>query len=332
MKSVLSNKLQAKSNDLREYYLAATKYLPIDAGIIYNQFRGDPAEDANFKPRLLTNLNQLDPQANIYWTVAAMRQNDKGEWRRRKDNFAGGLLLMIDDLGSGPGAKFPLDMISVLAPTALIETSPDNFQAIYMFDTLVEDQREFNALIDAFVRKQFLGNDTGMTGVTRVYRPPAGINGKPKYGGRFQVRLANFEPQRRYSVNDLCRYYELVLAKRAPKKGFLPLADAVVKDRVETFQRVYKELYRCGMIKGKADESGWIEMSCPWSDRHTGGVDNGAAIKLPDVSNSYHGAYKCHHGGCAGKEWRMLTDFIAEGDAELMEEINQNHKQFEEMM
>ena len=78
-------------------------------------------------------MGRIDDDANVYFTVAAFRQNDRGEWRRRKDQFAGGILLMIDDLGDGPGSKFQLSKIDELPPTALIETSPGNFQAIYMF-------------------------------------------------------------------------------------------------------------------------------------------------------------------------------------------------------
>ena len=86
---------------------------------------------------MLSNSDQLDERANVYFCVSGMRKGDDGRWRRSKDNFAGGLCLMIDDLGDGPGSRAPLSTIKALKPTALVETSPSNYQAIYLFDGLV---------------------------------------------------------------------------------------------------------------------------------------------------------------------------------------------------
>ena len=67
---------------------------------------------------VLDNYRLIDEAANIYVCVSAMKKNDRGEFRRRKENFCGGLLLMIDDLGTGKGAKFPLEILEPLPPTA----------------------------------------------------------------------------------------------------------------------------------------------------------------------------------------------------------------------
>ena len=309
----------------REFVRAMARFVPDDARLMFCQFRGDPYADVKGKwvAHVLSPHTRVDVRSNVYMCVSAMRRNAKGEFRRRKENFAGGLLLMIDDLGDGPGAKFPLGLIEALAPTALVETSPDNFQAIYMFDRLVEDIKVFDALIRAFIEKAFLSDDPGMAGVNRVFRPPIGINGKPKYGGDFNVRLAKFEPSARYSVDDICRAFglELVLHHGLPRDE--RMTDGHRAERMDAYFEVHEALSSAGMLKVDApDAADWMEIRCPWVDNHTNAVDNGAAIRLPNEENAWYGGFRCHHGNCAGKGWRELTQWLAEEQAEILELIN----------
>src|SRR5690554_8230799 len=120
----------------QKFYDEMKRFVPEDGRLISCQFRGDPNSDiyGKWKGRVLNHADQIDEGANVYLCVSAMRRNSRGEFRRRKENFAGGLLLMIDDLGTGKGAKFPMSIIEPLPPTAVIETSPDNFQAMYFLD------------------------------------------------------------------------------------------------------------------------------------------------------------------------------------------------------
>jgi hypothetical protein len=73
---------------------------------MYCQFRGDPNDDIHgkWRARVLNSPDNVDEQANLYVCVSAMKRNDIGEFRRRKENFSTALCLMIDDLGSGIGA------------------------------------------------------------------------------------------------------------------------------------------------------------------------------------------------------------------------------------
>ncbi|RPI08347.1 MAG: hypothetical protein EHM65_10430, partial [Acidobacteriales bacterium] len=156
-----------------EFLAEMKRLLPSDGRVMMCAFRGSPEDDlrGKWRAQVLNYADQVDEMANVYLCVSAMRKNARGEFRRRKENFAGGLLLMIDDVGDGKGSKFPLALLNPLPPTALIETSPGNFQATYFFKELVTDLVEFDALIRAFIERQFLSNDTGMAGVNRVFRP-----------------------------------------------------------------------------------------------------------------------------------------------------------------
>jgi hypothetical protein len=313
-----------------EFLAAMRLHLPEDARVMLCQFRGDPNADIKGKWRayVLNDERMVDEGANVYLCVSAMRKNARGEFRRRKENFAGGLLLMIDDLGSGPAAKFPLSTIDALPPTALVETSPDNFQAIYMFNSLITDEREFEALIKAFIDAQFLGKDTGMAGVNRVFRPPAGINGKPKHN-KWRVRLAQWSPDHRYSIAEIAQAFGLDLTRAGPRvpRG----ATAGKSDNIRAFVAVRQALRSAQMLKKEEpDLAGWADVRCPWTAEHTGAIDNGAAIKLPDADNAWFGAFKCHHGACEGKGWRELTQWLTEEQSEILEFTNRNAKRWQD--
>lgn len=312
-----------------DFLNAMALHMPDDARLMACQFRGDPNAEFPGKWRSfpLTSIKQLDNQANIYLTVSAMGRNARGEFRRRKENFAGGLLLMIDDLGDGPASKFPLSTVKQLVPTCLIETSPGNHQAVYMFDRLVTDMALFERLIKGFIAKQFLGKDTGMAGINRVFRPPAGINGKPKHNG-WHVRSVQENYALRYSPEQIALAFEIDLTprpiNRAPRGATEDKADLI-----RAFVDVRTFLRSAGMIKTEPNLAGWQDVVCPWTDGHTGAVDNGAAIKEPDEENGWHGAWKCHHGSCEGKGWRELTEWVGENQAEILELINGSAATFE---
>lgn len=310
------------------FYEAMKMFVPQDARIMMCQFQGSPDDDIKGKWRayVLNDPGMCSPNSNVYLCVSAMRQNARGEFRRRKENFAGGLLLMIDDLGTGKGSKFPLSTIDCLEPTALIETSPDNFQAVYMFSELVTDMKKFEALIHAFIEAKFLGKDTGMAGVNRVFRPPAGVNGKPKHNG-WKVKLSSWSPESRYSVEQLARAFSLVLNR---KGAVIPRGATVNKaENIRAFILVRQALMNSGMMKHyEADLGGWADIRCPWTAEHTGLIDNGAAIRIPDEDNSWFGAFKCHHGSCENRGWRELTEWLNEEQGGLLSYINFNAGDF----
>jgi hypothetical protein len=310
------------STMIKDFIDAMRRDVPPEARIMMMQFRGSPDDDIKGKWRayVLNDIETIDQCANVYVCVSAMKQNQRGEFRRRKDNFSGGLLLMIDDIGSGKGAKFPMDTIDPLPPTALIETSKDNFQAIYMFDGLVTDLAKFEALIKAFIDKEFLGKDTGMAGVNRVFRPPAGINGKAKHNG-WKVRLAHWHPEHRYTIEQIAEAYGLDLNRAGPSLPRGATADKA--GNIRAFVAARQTLRSAGMLKNEEhDMGGWADVICPWTDEHTAGVDNGAAIKLPAEENSWCGGFKCHHGNCEHRRWRDLTDWLSDQEAFILEQIN----------
>ena len=314
----------------QKFLKAMQIHLPEEGRIMACQFRGDPNSDiyGKWRARVVHGDGMIDEMANVYLCVSAMKKNNRGEFRRRKENFAGGLLLMIDDVGGGKGAKFPLELLDPLPPTALIETSPGNFQATYFFDRLITDLELFDALIRAFIKRQFLGVDTGQAGVNRVFRPPIGVNGKSKYeqrGQLWKVCLSDWRPELRYSVEEIAKAFSLHLTpiNRLPKDP--NIIEGHKAGRIRAFISVRASIRAAGMIKREeADYSGWIQIECPWIDQHSDKADTGAAMRIPAPENEWYGGFRCHHCHCEGKGWSDLTNWLASEQTVVLELINDN--------
>ncbi len=307
--------------------------VPRDERLVYCSFRGDPSQNdtPDWAAKVYDDHTVFDSESNIYLCVMSSRASTNPktgalEYRRRiAENFGHGLLLMIDDLGSGIGAKNPLSTIDALPPTALIETSPANFQALYLFDKPTTDRAKFDALIRAFITNKFIsGNDPGMRGVNRVCRIPFGINGKAKYKNPdpWRVRMERFDPAARYSIDRIVDAFGLVLEiDRSVPMARLAPDDR--KDMAQLWVANYAWLKSHGMIKrDHLNLAGWVDMICPWINQHTGGADSGAAIGKPSESNGYHGAFQCHHGHCVDRTWRDLSDWINEQQIEELTTAN----------
>ena len=207
-----------------EFLEALCEDLPDGAAAMTCSLSGDPLtarRGAWFaRPWTFGMTPPVRASRNNYVSIGAVYADPVlGEYRRRKANFARLLAVMVDDLGS----KLPMHHVERLAPSALIETSPQNFQAFYfLMPCAVTDSGERSTqLIDVMI-KQGLAADTdpGMAGCVRLGRLPVGINGKAKYrrdGRPFYVRLARWSPDRRYRVEDVTRVFEFDLTSQSPK-------------------------------------------------------------------------------------------------------------------
>lgn len=307
--------------------------LPDESRLILCQFGGDPNEVdeiTKWRPKVW-NTDLLQENWNIYLCVSAMgRGGIDGRFRRSKECYQGGLGFMIDDIGDGGGAKMPLALLDRLEPSAVIETSPRNYQALYLFDALVEKMDVHEALIANFIATHCpSGTDTGMAGVNRVFRPGIGINGKGSYkdanGEPWKVRFVHWNANARYSPEDIAAAFGVTL--KPPPRRFRSNRKVGERDgRVEFFNRVVALCLRNGIIKKARsrtfNRAGWAEVVCPWIDNHSKNADTGAAIRWPDEENDYNGAFRCHHGHCKDKSWgdfvNALADQIDRDDDELL--------------
>lgn len=301
--------------------------------IIAGAFVGDPDDDvgSGWKPfgcwkdgsgrwRVPGN-----PTFNRYVSISAFKQNEFGEWRRQQELFGSGRAFMIDDLGTGPGAKIPFSALCNLPPTALIETSPDNFQAWYVFREPVLEESVLRALQDSFVDKYCNGKDTGMKGATRVGRLPDSVNGKQRYNG-WVVKLRVLNPTALYTPRALADVFGISCVP-LPARVRAGATPDEANANVANFNAILKLLGR-QLKTDKPNRKGWIHIACPWVEEHTKGADNGASIRVPEPENGWRGAFVCHHGSHkvvkgvkGGKTWHDLEIWVqktllagAEGD------------------
>lgn len=299
--------------------LAGAVPLPDDERLILCGVAGDPDVRSDFawRPYAWRPGKDIafDERRNGYVAVASFRAMPDGTWRRRAEAFAAGRALMIDDIGT----KLAANIVDPLPPSALIETSPGNYQAWYLFEEPVRDRGEFDALIRAFIAQKLLGSDPGMSGVTRVGRIPGFTNVKAKYGGAFRVRLDHLDADRRYAPKQIVEAFGLELT-RPRTVDLTRVSSEMLRHRAEMFAAAIHWLRINGMLKREEPNvAGWVPIHCPWSAEHTGHVDTGAAIRLPSEENGFYGAFRCHHGHCVDKGWSALTDWIADEAAELLD-------------
>lgn len=313
-----------KQHDHERFLAALANDMPEAERLIVCGFPGDPnaVDKTAWRPRPWKPGTEvpLGWQCNGYVTCASFRRADDRTWRRRGALFAAARGFMVDDVGT----KVDWKVLDCLRPTALVETSPANFQAWYLLAEPLRDAAKYDAIIRAFIADKLAADDPGMAGITRVGRLPDFINGKPKYGGDFRVKLHELDPARRYDSGEIVRAFGLeLIGKRASLTDAARLLPADIPVRVESFISVRRYLARRGMLKrDAADAGGWTEMTCPWTGDHTNREDNGAAICEPNPNNGFYGGFQCHHGHCTHKTWRDLTDYVDEAAAEENESTN----------
>jgi hypothetical protein len=267
-------------------------------------FRGDPygGERSKWAGRPWAPGQRLPSwfdDGNTYTTISTFEADpETGERRRRKCSFHSLMAVMVDDIGTKVEARRLL-----LQPSALIETSPSNYQG-YLFlkqDVDTRDRELCELLISRMVATGLTssGADPGMKGVTRYGRLPIGVNAKAKYVVRlakpFDVRCTHFDPLRRYSVREIADAWRLDLSRPTFDRPSVPVSDEQIARAQESFAALIELLSMLGMYLGKSRGGPWHDIVCPWVEEHTDHAVSGTAIAEPADANAFAGGFRCHH-------------------------------------
>lgn len=242
---------------------------------------------------------------NWYFSLAVFAPEDG--YHRQEKHCAGMYGVMLDDVGT---KALPLGRLEACLPSIVIETSPGNFQATYLFDEVQTDLGRVKALNQSMVEAGMC--DPGAKSPpTRWGRLPFASNGKTDPA--FECRLVEFHPERRYSIDEIIERLELAPPVEARKKtpgrkaSVRNVEDGVYVPRPEE-NEVIAALKKRGLYKQPLG-GGKHDVTCPWVHEHTDQIDGGAAYFEPSVLFPV-GGFKCQHSH--GDKYRIgaLLEFL----------------------
>ena len=242
-----------------------------------------------------------DATKNWYAQPSLFAQNASGEYRAQRNLARKVYCVMLDDLGT----KVPIERLNACPPTWLIETSPMNHQAGYIFEVPIDGEKA-DALKVSLIEAGLC--DKGASGgMTRWMRLPAAINGKPKHGSPpFRCKLKIWRPERYFTVEEIVERLKLsppeVLASSLIESESDVYSPKAHENAVITALKT-KRLYKQSLGNGVHD------VTCPWVSEHTDHVDHGSAYFEPS-GRSYRGGFRCQHSH--GDKYRIsqLLDFL----------------------
>jgi len=164
---------------------------------------GYPKDLPNFKKALRGKKKQA-----CYFGTATMHLTEDSELRNRQANFGALYVMVLDDIGSGPGAKLPFESLPdglINMATYRIETSPDNYQIGFVLKEAIEDLEIAKELVKLFVGAS--GADTGGCMPNKLVRLPVGVNLKDKYetedGEPFEMNITGLNAENLCDVDEL---------------------------------------------------------------------------------------------------------------------------------
>lgn len=287
---------------------------------------GDPGLGGWSASRADQMAVNLSAATNNYIGCASYYPGDDGSFKARKAKFAAFHFLMLDDIGT----KVPQDRLAGIKLSWLIETSPGNHQGGIILDDPLTDGAVAVRLLDAVINSGLC--DAGATGPqSRWARLPVAVNGKPQYadneGAPFQCRLIEWRPDNRYTPQEIVDRLQLELVPAGrPRKVSRPSSSsadaprsigddaddvltpkAVENPVVATLKA--RGLYKTPLGSGKHD------MTCPWVQEHTDGLDTGTAYFEPDEIYPL-GGFCCQHSHRDKYHIHALLEFLGVRKAE----------------
>ncbi len=294
---------------------------------------------------------QIRETTNAYVVISSSVKtyNEAGQLRywRGEASFGHGLALMVDDVGHGAGSKGALELSQVtksLLPTAIVETSPGNFQVWYFLREHVPDMALFKSFLVCFVNKVIVGRggDATIKDVARYGRLPVGYNNKRnedgslRYGGKYgaEVSLFGANYSLRYTMEEIAKAFDFTIK---PPKVIVP------SDKDDTNYIWYKlakqiiGLAKAGERSGGAvaeNSSGKCRIVCPWGEEHANGDWGGAYFRGHVLGAEREYVFGCAHDTCRQKNrtWMTFVEYVVlpyiEGQ---LEEANSTLPEWEEV-
>ncbi len=244
--------------------------------------------------RARTQLSRFSPGDNTYFAVSTFKHD-----RRSRECFVALHVIVFDDVGTS--AKVDPAKISArrLRPSWRLETSPGNEQWGFILAEPETNRARAEGAIRGLIAAGLTedGRDPGQSGVTRYVRLPVGRNRKLAHGpDGFQTILREWDPRRRYALDDIAAAWGIDLAVAADAARAAVVQMQRPRDGADDVLALLRDL---GLVQAYQSD-GRVHIICPFVDEHTGGDASGTAYLTG-------GGFKCHHGHCAE---RRTPDFL----------------------
>ena len=219
---------------------------------------------------------------------------------RRKSDLARTCAIVLDDIGTKVETARVEQMLP--PPSAIIETSPGNFQWVYILGGGADPQEAATALERLAAAEV---TDAGAKDASHIFRLPGSINDKAavleRNGGQpWSARVTLWAPERRYTLDEI--------VERVPQSAEPKARRKVDANRGQHFRSNRDHgldiLQRFNMVLGQGSDGG-INIKCPWSGEHSGETSDSATTYWPPKSGDKPG-FKCLHGHCEHRRIRDL--------------------------
>ena len=258
-----------------------------------------------------------DDEANWFFTLSTYLPEVNGQYRRTKAQFQRAYGVMLDDIGTKSASR---ERLQACPPSYLIETSPGNYQAGYLFAEPQENLERVEALQETLVASG-LCDPGAKAPASRLGRLPRGVNGK--YDPAPRCRLVEWHPERRYTIAQIEEGLQLQPppAKDSKQPRTSPrtpagasagqsvrMPEAAIFEPRASENAVITALRARGMYKRPLGE-GKHDITCPWAEEHTDGLDTAAAYFEPSAEYAL-GGFKCLHSHGDRFHIRNLLSFL----------------------
>ncbi len=244
----------------------------------------------------------IGENTNQYFTISTFYADEKQVARRRKALYRQTHCVVLDDVKE----KLSEEAAQLLPhPSWVMETSPGSEQWGYILDTPCTERTKIDNLNDGLIASDLApdGKDPGQRGVTRYVRLPEGYNTKASKmvdGQPFKCRMLSWQPFNRVKLEELASPFNIKLDAPRREQRVDGAADVDGHPLLGVSDLIHIKEMR---------SAGRFDITCPWVDEHTGGVDNGAGI-FTNADGSI--GFKCHHGACQDRSGADLLRHLEE--------------------
>lgn len=252
-------------------------------------YHSDGVPQASF-PAFLPANAKIKPGEAWYTNTGSfvVSRFEDGKPSAKRDNVDYVLFMMLDDIGTKSKTP-PLD------PTWVMETSEGSFQWGYAFSSQ-PTKGQFCAAINAIAEAGY--TDPGATNPVRNCRIPGSVNLKQGRNA-FQSRLVSFNPEREYTLEEICAALDVVPAEANTAEHYS------IKIRDTGQDNVLAWLSDNGMVMTPVNPEGWHGIICPNSAMHT---DSNVEARYKPLDRSFC----CYHGHCADFKSAAFLAWVAE--------------------